>query len=140
MTLITRNFRGIRLPTIHQYIQSLNESLHANIQTTNNWQSSTKNLRHYLNDNHYNSNTVSQESIDNYIANENKFNLHVNELFDKTIDKIIDNENSVNIHANDVFELKLTDNREDDNLFNLMKKFKKSLHDKKKKEKKDRLT
>ena len=139
MTLIQRNFRGIRLPTIHQYIQSLNESLHANIQTTNNWQSSTKNLRDYLNAHHYNSNTVSQESIDNYIANENKFNLHVNELFDKTIDKIIENENSINIQANDVFDSMLTDNTDDNNLFNLMRKFKESLpHSDNKKQ--DRLT
>ena len=127
MTLIQRNFRGIRLPTIHQYIQSLNNSLNANIQTTNNWQSSTKNLRDYLNSHNFNSNVVNQESIDNYIANENSINLHVNELFDKTIDKIIENENSVNIHANDVFDNMLTDNTDDNNLFNLMRKFKESL-------------
>ena len=53
MSLTQRNFRGIRLPVIHQYIQSLNESLNANIQTTNNWQSSTKNLRDYLNAHHF---------------------------------------------------------------------------------------
>ena len=120
MTLIQRNFRGIRLPTIHQYIQSLNDSLHANIQTTNNWQSSTKNLRDYLNAHHYSSNVVNQESINDYIDNENRFNLHVNELFDNTINRIIDNENSINIHANDVFDSIFTDNTDDNNLFSLM--------------------
>ena len=120
MTLITRNFRGIRLPAIHKYIQSLNNSLNANIQTTNNWQSSTKNLRDYLNAHHYSSNVVNQESINDYIDNENRFNLHVNELFDNTINRIIDNENSINIHANDVFDSIFTDNTDDNNLFSLM--------------------
>ena len=92
MTLTTRCFKGIKLPTIHQYIQTLNDSINAHIETSNNWQTATRNLREYLNHHHYNSTAIDQESINDYIENENKYNLHINELFDNTIDRIIENE------------------------------------------------
>ena len=106
MTLTTRSFKGIKLPSINQYIQTLNNSLNVHIQTSNNWQTATKNLREYLNHHHYNSTVIDQESINDYVSNETKYNVHANEIFDEI----------------------LTDNSDDNNLFKLMKDFKEQIN------------
>ena len=90
--LTRQNFNGIKLTTIHEYIDLLNSRVNANIDKTNNWQSSVSHLRTYLNS--HNINTVSKESINNYIDDRLNVNIHVNELFDtleddNTIDKLI---------------------------------------------------
>ena len=106
MSLTTRSFKGIKLPSINQYIQTLNNSLDVHIQTSNNWQTASKNLREYLNHHHYNSTVIDQESINDYVSNENKYNIHANEIFDEM----------------------LTDYSDDNNLFKLMKDFKEQLN------------
>ena len=88
--LTRQNFNGIKLTTIHEYIDLLNSRVNANIDKTNNWQSSVSHLRTYLNS--HNINTVSKESINNYIDDRLNVNIHVNELFDTLEDdELFDN-------------------------------------------------
>ena len=120
MTLTISSFKGIRLPTIRNYIEQLNNAVGTNIPLSNNWQRATCNLRNYLNHHEYNSTVIDQEAIDDYIYYRSGDNLHINELFDNTLGRIFDNETRYNIHANEVFDEMFTDNTDDNNLFNLM--------------------
>jgi len=68
MTQLTiSSFKGIKLPKIKSYISLLNNKHDANIRSTDNWQSSVKNLRNYLNDNHYRFSTVDSDKINQFI-------------------------------------------------------------------------
>lgn len=88
--LTRQNFTGIKLPTIHEYIDLLNSRVNANIEKTNNWQSSVSHLRTYLNS--HNINAVNRESINDYIDDRLNVNIHVNELFDTLEDdELFDN-------------------------------------------------